>query len=92
MNKDYYRTLGVLDDAEDIVIKAAYHALAQRYHPDRWAGGIELVKSRLQSALGFLSFHVSPSLQSLSGTLPHPRRDLLETMRSLYAAKSHQYF
>lgn len=35
---DYYSTLGVLDDAEDIVIKAAYRALAQRYHPDRWKG------------------------------------------------------
>ena len=34
--KDYYRTLGVLDDAEDIIIKAAYRALAQRYHPDKW--------------------------------------------------------
>ena len=38
MTKDYYRILGVLDDAEDIVIKAAYKALAQRYHPDKWAG------------------------------------------------------
>ncbi|MBU3608916.1 J domain-containing protein [Polynucleobacter nymphae] len=38
MTKDYYRTLGVLDDAEDIVIRAAYKALAQRYHPDKWAG------------------------------------------------------
>ena len=37
-DKDYYRILGVLDDAEDIVIKAAYRALAQRYHPDRWQG------------------------------------------------------
>ena len=36
--KDYYRILGVLNDAEDIVIRAAYKALAQRYHPDRWAG------------------------------------------------------
>ncbi len=36
--KDYYRVLGVLDDAEDIVIKAAYRALAQKYHPDRWQG------------------------------------------------------
>jgi len=35
---DYYRILGVLDDAEDIVIKAAYRALAQRYHPDKWQG------------------------------------------------------
>ena len=36
--KDYYRTLGVLDDAEDIIIRAAYKALAQRYHPDKWKG------------------------------------------------------
>lgn len=36
--KDYYRTLGILDDAEDIIIKAAYRALAQRYHPDKWVG------------------------------------------------------
>ena len=33
--KDYYRALGVLRNAEDIVIKAAYKALAQKYHPDR---------------------------------------------------------
>jgi formylglycine-generating enzyme required for sulfatase activity len=39
-DKDYYRILGVLDDAEDIVIRAAYRALAQRYHPDRWQGDV----------------------------------------------------
>ena len=27
-DKDYYRILGVLDDAEDIVIRAAYRVLA----------------------------------------------------------------
>ena len=36
--KDHYRSLGILDDAEDIIIKAAYRALAQRYHPDKWVG------------------------------------------------------
>ena len=36
MQKDHYRILGVIQDAEDIVIKAAYRALAQRYHPDKW--------------------------------------------------------
>jgi len=35
---DYYRILGVLDDTEDVVIRAAYRALAQRYHPDKWKG------------------------------------------------------
>jgi len=34
-DSDYYSILGVLPDAEDIVIKAVYRALAQRYHPDR---------------------------------------------------------
>jgi len=35
---DYYAVLGVNPGAEDIVIRAAYKALAQRYHPDRFQG------------------------------------------------------
>lgn len=35
---DYYQALGVLPDAEQIVITAAYRALAGLYHPDRWKG------------------------------------------------------
>ena len=35
---DYYKILGVLPDAEQIVIVAAYRALASLYHPDRWKG------------------------------------------------------
>lgn len=38
INKNYYATLGVLPTAQDIVIRAAYKALAQRYHPDRYEG------------------------------------------------------
>lgn len=34
--KDYYQILGVTPSAEDIVIRAAYKALVQRYHPDRY--------------------------------------------------------
>jgi curved DNA-binding protein CbpA len=34
--KDYYRILGVHFDADDIVIRAAYKALTQKYHPDKW--------------------------------------------------------
>lgn len=49
MTIDYYRTLGVLDDAEDIVIKAAYRALAQRYHPDRWAGNAAEATRRMSA-------------------------------------------
>jgi len=41
MQKDHYQVLGVIQDAEDIVIKAAYRALAQRYHPDKWVDSQE---------------------------------------------------
>lgn len=36
--KDYYISLGVHRSAEEIVIKRAYQALAQKYHPDRVPG------------------------------------------------------
>lgn len=39
--KDYYAILGVVPTAEAVVIKAAYKALAQRYHPDRNQGSTE---------------------------------------------------
>ena len=57
-NKDYYKILGVLDDAEDIVIKAAYRALAQKYHPDKFQGSGKTAKDRMQEineAYGVLS-------------------------------------
>lgn len=38
---DYYGILGVLPNAEEVVIRAAYKALAQRYHPDRTGGDVE---------------------------------------------------
>lgn len=37
-NKDYYGILGITPFAEDVVIRAAYRALAQRYHPDKFEG------------------------------------------------------
>jgi curved DNA-binding protein CbpA len=36
--KDYYSILGVSPTAELVVIRAAYRALALRYHPDTWGG------------------------------------------------------
>ena len=47
MPKDYYSVLGVIQGAEDIVIKAAYRALAQRYHPDKWADSPEKATIRM---------------------------------------------
>lgn len=34
-SKNFYKTLGLLPQADDVVIKAAYKALAQKYHPDK---------------------------------------------------------
>lgn len=46
-NRDYYAALGVLPHAEDVVIRAAYKALAQRYHPDRFSGLPEEANRRM---------------------------------------------
>lgn len=56
--KDYYATLGVTPQAEDIVIKAAYRALAQRYHPDRFGGSANEANRKMaeiNEAYGVLS-------------------------------------
>ena len=45
--KDYYATLGVTRQAEDVVIRAAYKALAQRYHPDRFSGSKDEANRRM---------------------------------------------
>lgn len=37
-NKDYYATLGILPNAEQELIKAAYRALSKLYHPDTYRG------------------------------------------------------
>ena len=44
---DYYAVLGVLPDAEDVVIAAAYRALAKRYHPDQWQGDRSTAHQRM---------------------------------------------
>ncbi len=44
---DLYATLGVHPGAEDIVIRAAFKALAQRYHPDRFSGSKDEAHRRM---------------------------------------------
>lgn len=34
-HQNFYQTLGLLPQADDVVIKAAYKALSQKYHPDK---------------------------------------------------------
>ena len=35
MKRNFYRILGVHSSSQEIVIRAAYRSLAQRYHPDK---------------------------------------------------------
>jgi curved DNA-binding protein CbpA len=35
---DYYAILGILPSGDFVVIRAAFRALAQKYHPDKWTG------------------------------------------------------
>lgn len=50
-DKDYYQILGVMPTAEDIVIRAAYKALAQRYHPDKYQGDPAEAKRIMQEII-----------------------------------------
>ena len=57
-DRDYYAILCVSPSAEDVVIRAAYSALAQRYHPDRASGAMDQVTGRMaeiNEAYGVLS-------------------------------------
>jgi hypothetical protein len=45
--KTYYQIIGLLPDAEDIVIRAAYRTLSQKYHPDKWTGDPKIANERM---------------------------------------------
>jgi hypothetical protein len=62
-NKDYYATLGALPSAEDIVIRAAYKALAQRYHPDRFEGPKDEALRRMQEINEAYEILADPALR-----------------------------
>lgn len=79
--KDYYATLGVLPTAEAIVIRAAYKALAQRYHPDRFNGGKEEANARMAE--------INEAYEVLSD--PTRRKDY-DTSRGSNAQSGESYF
>lgn len=45
---DYYAILGVSRNAEGVVIKAAWRALAQKYHPDKYDGPPDVARQKMQ--------------------------------------------
>jgi curved DNA-binding protein CbpA len=45
---DYYAILGVLPSADEVVVRAAYRALSQKYHPDKWSGEPAEATHRMQ--------------------------------------------
>ena len=49
MKSTYYDILEVSPQAEDIVIRAAYRALAQRYHPDKSSEPKESAELRMRA-------------------------------------------
>lgn len=48
---NHYSTLGLTPQAEPFVIKAAYRALAQHYHPDRFEGSVNSCANRIMCAI-----------------------------------------
>ena len=71
---DYYAVLGVNPGAEDIVIRAAYRALAQRYHPDRFAGSQDEAHRRMSE--------LTQAYEVLADPVRRPKYD---RRRTLYA-------
>ena len=45
--EDFYKILGISPNAEDVVIRAAYKALAQKYHPHKWRHSPKVAEERM---------------------------------------------
>jgi curved DNA-binding protein CbpA len=54
-DKDYYATLGLTPSADAVVIRAAYRALAQRYHPDKAGSSDNARMAEINEAYEILS-------------------------------------
>lgn len=80
-DKDYYAILGILPGAEDVVIRAAYKALAQRYHPDRFDGDREEGYQRMAE--------INEAYQVLSDSASH---DEYDKARGSNTQSSESYF
>ena len=66
---DHYAVLGVSPAAEDVVIRAAYRALAQRYHPDKWGGDLKVANERMAEINAAFAVLPPSAADSLSGKI-----------------------
>jgi hypothetical protein len=85
MNKDYYAILGLTPSADAVVIRAAYRALAQRYHPDA------VVAERLEGEFLSLYFGTNPMILAFARSLIRDgrrdaARDLNQAIRVIGAS------
>lgn len=74
MKVDHYAVLGVLPDAETVVITAAYRALVSLYHPDRWRSNMSEAMDRMAEinvAYGVLGDVVNRKNYDATCTLKH---------------------
>ena len=68
---DHYAILGILPDAEQVVVIAAYRALASLYHPDRWKGDLTEATRRMAdinvayATLGDVAVNIFPDLADI---------------------------
>lgn len=45
--KNYYCILGISSEAEDVVIRASYKVLSQKYHPDKFTGALDIATEKM---------------------------------------------
>ncbi len=81
MNKDYYRVLGLAENAEDVVIRAAFRILAHRYHPDK--------RLEEKEAANRMMVGINEAYNTLSDPLLKAAYD---QKRGTYEAKSDFYY
>lgn len=65
--RTFYQILGVLNTAEDLVIRASYRSLSQKYHPDKWTDDKSVAHKRMSE--------INAAYEALGDTTKRQRYD-----------------